>query len=69
MSQDILMPMVGAVAGLVAGFFLVLKMEQKWGWLIVAAAAVYAFYTIQPVIQSARTGQGSQPAGGYYRRP
>jgi hypothetical protein len=66
---DMMMSLVGAGALVVIGFFLILKIGNKLGWLFVVAAAIWAFYTLQPTIQDARRSPAGQPGQDYYRRP
>ena len=66
---DLTMSLVGAGALVVIGFFLILKAGSKLGWLFVIAAAIWAWYAVQPTIQEARRSPAGQPGQDYYRQP
>jgi hypothetical protein len=55
----------------IIGFALVMKAGSKFGWLVIAAAGVYAWFVLQPVIHGARRGAATpeQNRSGYYRKP
>lgn len=36
---------IGALVLIIAGFALALPADKKWGWLLVAAGAYWAWYT------------------------
>jgi len=69
-SMDILYPMVGVLILVIIGFALVMKAGNKLGWIVIAAAAVYAWFVLQPVIHGARRGAASpeQNRSGYLRK-
>ena len=66
---DLTMSLVGAGALVIVGFFVVMKTGHKLGWLIVVAAAIWAYYALQPTIQDARRSPAGQPGQDYYRSP
>lgn len=64
------MPLVGAAAILIVGFFILLKGGSKWGWLFIAGAVAWAYTTVQPVIRQSQTGTSTPEQGrrGYYKK-
>ena len=65
------MPLIGAAALIIVGFFIVMKGGSKWGWLFIAGAVVWAYTTMQPVIRQSQTGTSTpeQSRRGYYKKP
>jgi hypothetical protein len=66
------LPLISIAVLLIIGLMLVIRFRSKFGWLIVAAAVVWGYKSVQPVIDIARPGS-SVPAPderrGYYRDP
>ena len=61
---DALYPLLGAGALVVVGFFFIMKLGNKLGWLIIAGAVFWAYTALKPTIESAqRPASGS---GDYY---
>jgi hypothetical protein len=71
MGGDITLPLAGATVLVVIGVVLLLKGGSKWGLVLVAAAAVWGWYTMQPTIKNsqARSSTPEQGGRGYYRKP
>ena len=61
---DALYPLLGAGALVIVGFFFIMKLGNKLGWLIIAGAVFWAYTALQPAIESARrpaaSGSGSR---------
>lgn len=67
---DILYSLIGALILVIIGFALVLKAGSKAGWLFIAGAAIWAYYSVQPIIEAAHTrATPEQSSRGYYRLP
>lgn len=68
---DMTLPLTGATVLVIIGVVLLLKGGSKWGLLLVAGAAVWAYHTVQPMISDskARSSTPEQNNRGYYRKP
>lgn len=65
---DLLYNLLGAGIVLIIGFALIMKAGNKLGWILVAAAAIYAWLALQPTIRAASVRNPAPAKGGYYRR-
>ena len=64
---DYTLPLVGAIAVLIVGLIMMVR-GSKVGMLLLAGGAVWAYFTLQPVI-SASQAKGTTPDNkkqGYY---
>lgn len=70
MGGDVALPYFCAAGLLIAGVYLLLKVGSKFGWLLVAAAAIWSYTLLKPVAHQAQRGgvTPEQNSRGYYRK-
>ena len=64
--DDIMYPMIGALVVLIIGFAIVMKGGSKYGWIFIAAAVVWAYMTMKPVMDASRRNTVGQPSSTPY---
>lgn len=70
MGGDVALPYFCAAGLVIVGFFLLLKMGSKIGWVFLAAAVIWGYVLLKPVVRQAQTGgvTPEQNRRGYYRK-